>query len=251
MDLTKLSEPLDISDIEFRVQSINKGGYATILAYKDARVDMRRLDDVVGSDRWHRDHKVVNGVVYSGIGISTENGVVWKWDAGTRSFTEGEKGEASDSFKRAGFNWGIGRELYDYPLIQVKLNENEWELVNNKPKQTWNLKLSSWRWFKQEIGSTLTMLKAIDDRGVERFSYGNYNSKIVCWAIAREYWDEISDIKSAIQEQDYHRVFEIWNNFSVEEQEGLWVAPSSGGVFTTEERNILQSQSRLLGEQNG
>ena len=54
MDLEKLSRPLDISQIDFRVQSINKGGYATILAYKDARVDMQRLDEACGPLNWKR-----------------------------------------------------------------------------------------------------------------------------------------------------------------------------------------------------
>ena len=47
MDIKRLSEPLPISSIDFRIQSINNGKYATILAYKDARVDMQRLDEVV------------------------------------------------------------------------------------------------------------------------------------------------------------------------------------------------------------
>ncbi len=69
MDLTKLKTPLGIKDIDFRIQSINKGGYATILAYKDARVDMNRLDEVVGAENWQRDHKEIKNVVYCGIGI--------------------------------------------------------------------------------------------------------------------------------------------------------------------------------------
>ena len=136
MDLTKLKEPLGIEDIDFRVQSINKRGYATILAYKDARVDMNRLDEVVGQENWQRDHKEIKNVVYCGIGIDIgeqytneknqdaifiKSKWVWKWDAGVESFTEKQKGEASDSFKRSGFNWGIGRELYDYPQITVQL----------------------------------------------------------------------------------------------------------------------------------
>lgn len=56
MDLDKLKEPLNISDIDFRVQSINKGGYTTILAYKDARVDMNRLDTVCTPLKWKREH---------------------------------------------------------------------------------------------------------------------------------------------------------------------------------------------------
>ena len=57
----KLNTPLTIEEIDFRVQSINKGGYATILAYKDARVDMNRLDAVYGVGYWQRKHEVING----------------------------------------------------------------------------------------------------------------------------------------------------------------------------------------------
>lgn len=105
-------------------------GYATFLLYKDARVDMTILDEVVGPERWSRDHKEIKGNLYGGIGIyfpETKNWV-WKWDCGTESNTEKEKGEASDSFKRAGTNWGIGRELYTAPRIKLECpvvaNEN-------------------------------------------------------------------------------------------------------------------------------
>ena len=56
MDLTKLKNPLAIDQVDFRIQSINKGGYATILAYKDARVDMQRLDEVCTPLNWKREH---------------------------------------------------------------------------------------------------------------------------------------------------------------------------------------------------
>jgi len=179
MDLKKLSTPLKISYIDFRVQSINKGGYATLIPYKDARVDMNRLDEVCGASNWQRDHKEVKGVVYCGIGINVEFGDdtneriwVWKWDAGSESNNEAEKGQASDSFKRAGFNWGIGRELYDYPIIQVKLNPNEFKVENNKTKQTWELRLREWRW-KAEFAESgeVSYLGAIDNHNKLRFEY--------------------------------------------------------------------------------
>jgi hypothetical protein len=184
MKLKELSKPLDIEDIDFRIQSINNGKYATILAYKDARVDMRRLDEVCKPHCWQRDHKEVHGVVYCGIGIAIElvrdNKVhiewTWKWDAGTESFTEKQKGEASDSFKRAGFNWGIGRELYDYPVISIKLNDDEvQETGKTKPKYqaSWNLKLRDWIWYKEtDDTGKLTYLGCKDTKGKLRFEYG-------------------------------------------------------------------------------
>ena len=117
---------LKADEIECRVkQSTEKG--AMILLYKDARCDMNILDETVGEENWQRDHKELKGNIYGGIGINVnyfDSEVpmlwVWKWDAGSESNTEAEKGEASDSFKRAGFNWGIGRELYTAPFIWIK-----------------------------------------------------------------------------------------------------------------------------------
>ena len=123
---------LKCDEIDVKVGSVTKSGY-TLLLYKNARVDMAILDETVGAENWQRDHKEVKGNLYCGIGINvgsileyknanpiTFERWVWKWDCGVESaFGDKEKGEASDSFKRAGFNWGIGRELYTSPFIFV------------------------------------------------------------------------------------------------------------------------------------
>ena len=130
MKIQDLQKHLPVDSIDFRVQSINKGGYAIILAYKDARIDMQRLDEVCGSLNWKREHTRDNhNCIVSVFNIET-NQWISKEDTGTESNTEKEKGLASDSFKRACFNWGIGRELYDYPIIQIKLNANEFKIEN-------------------------------------------------------------------------------------------------------------------------
>ena len=115
---------LNEQEIECRVQSSGEQKdantlWARVILYKGARVDMNLLDEVVGRENWQRDHKELKGNMYCGIGINInylddnkEPYWVWKWDCGAESFTDKEKGEASDSFKRAGVNWGIGRELY-------------------------------------------------------------------------------------------------------------------------------------------
>jgi len=174
MNFNELSRPLDISDIDFRVQSINNGGYATILAYKDARVDMARLDAAVGSLHWQRKHEIINGNLYCHVGIFNVaiGQWVWKCDVGTESMTEAQKGQSSDSFKRACFNWGIGRELYDYPMISVKLNENEWTKDGGRPKQTFNLKIRDWRWYSEFTDGRLSFLAAKDENGKLRFKWG-------------------------------------------------------------------------------
>lgn len=166
-----LQEPLSIADIDFRIQSINKGKYATILAYKDARVDMNRLDKVLGVGGWQKDYKLLDGNLYCGIAIKEDGEWIWKWDVGTESMTEATKGQASDAFKRACFNLGIGRELYDYPLIQVQLKDTECSEYNGKMKQSWGLKLKEWRWHVESDETGITRLACKDETNTVRFNY--------------------------------------------------------------------------------
>lgn len=185
MNLKELSRPLSISDVDFRVQSINNGGYATILAYKDARVDMNRLDEVVGPLGWQRDYKLIDGKLFCGVAVyNPENSEwIWKWDVGTESNTEKEKGQASDAFKRACFNLGIGRELYSYPVISVKLNVDEWEKKKGfdgkeKAMATYNLKIKEWRWYSEFTDGAISFLAAKDQNGTLRFKWGTMKPKV-------------------------------------------------------------------------
>ena len=108
------------TEIDCRVSQI-KEKYLDLLLYKDARVDMNILDETLGSTNWQRDHKELKGNIYCGVSIWDTEKKQWitKWDAGAESYTEKEKGEASDSFKRACVNLGIGRELYTTPTIFI------------------------------------------------------------------------------------------------------------------------------------
>ncbi len=126
-------------EIECRVAQVKKstkGAWCSLLLYKDARCDMNVLDETVGNDNWQRDHKELKGNMYAGIGLYNKDLScwIWKWDCGTESYTEAQKGEASDSFKRAGFNWGIGRELYTSPRIFITLADGEYHEDNGKTK---------------------------------------------------------------------------------------------------------------------
>ena len=177
MDLKQLQKPLPIESIDFRVQSINKGGYATILAYKDARVDINRLNEVCGVLGWKREHTRDNKNCIVSIWNDDTKQWVSKEDTGTESNAEAQKGLASDSFKRACFNFGIGIELYDYPAIQVKLNPDEFKVDNGKAKPTWNFKLREWKWFSQFTEGKLTYLACKDEKGNLRFSFGKYVAK--------------------------------------------------------------------------
>lgn len=176
----KLNTPLTAKEIDFRVQSINKGGYATILAYKDARVDMNRLDAVYGAGYWQRKHELINGKEFCSIGVWNKELAQWVWlqDCGTKSNTEAAKGETSDSFKRAGFNLGIGRELYDYPIIQIKLNQDEFTVENNKAKATWNLKLKEWKWATEfNSDGEIIAIAAKDQNNQMRHKWGEFTKQ--------------------------------------------------------------------------
>lgn len=100
---------------------------ASYLLYKDARVDMALLDEVVGCYNWQRTHCFKDGKLYCTVSIWDDDKKQWvsKEDVGVESNTEAEKGQASDSFKRACFNFGIGRELYTAPFIWIKANPGE------------------------------------------------------------------------------------------------------------------------------
>ena len=176
MEIKELQKPLPIESIDFRVQSINKGGYATILAYKDARIDMQRLDDVVGALNWKREHTRDNHNCIVSIWNDATKQWISKEDTGTESNTEKEKGLASDSFKRACFNWGIGRELYDYPIIQIKLNANEFKIENYGGKEvvkpTFDFKLKEWKWTSKFEDNKIVSLIAKDQNNQLRYSFG-------------------------------------------------------------------------------
>jgi hypothetical protein len=175
MNLKDLQKPLPIESIDFRVQSINKGGYATILAYKDARVDINRLNEVCTPLGWKREHTRDNRNCIVSIWDNENKQWVSKEDTGTESMAEAQKGLASDSFKRACFNWGIGIELYDYPIISIRLEKGvEWDLVNDRPKQLFGLKIRDWKWFSQFTDNKLTYLGCKDNNGKVRFQFGKY-----------------------------------------------------------------------------
>lgn len=124
IDLKKLSQPM--KNVRWRVQSFKdttKGLKAICVAYVDARDVQERLDEVCGVANWQDRYKEVKGNLFCEIGILINGEWVWKSDVGTESNIEKEKGEASDSFKRAAVMWGIGRELYKLkPLVIPALN---------------------------------------------------------------------------------------------------------------------------------
>lgn len=115
---------LKANEIECRVGSFKPTGM-TLLLYKDARADMKILDETFGFDGWERKHELIDGKLFCTISVWSEKRNCWisKQDVGTESNAEKEKGQASDSFKRACVNLGIGRELYTAPFIWIPANK--------------------------------------------------------------------------------------------------------------------------------
>lgn len=164
---------LEPKDVELRVQSVRKtqyATYATLLVYKDARVDMNILDMVFGPTNWQRTHQIIDGRLYCTVSIWDEAKGQWisKQDVGTESNTEAEKGQASDAFKRACFNVGIGRELYNAPNIQIKLQQDEVYEKNGKPTTYAKFKVQYMEYSKGE--GRYLVFTVIDEQGNVRFS---------------------------------------------------------------------------------
>lgn len=113
---------LNADEIDCRIATINSKGLSLLL-YKDARVDMNILDETVGALNWQRHHSRDNANCIVSIWDDEKKQWIEKEDTGTESFTEKEKGLASDSFKRACFNIGIGRELYSAPFIWISAED--------------------------------------------------------------------------------------------------------------------------------
>ena len=158
-------------EIDCRVGTQTDKG-VSLLMYKDARVDMRLLDEVVGTMNWKRDHELVNGNLYCTVSIWDDEKNQWvsKQDVGVESNTEKEKGQASDAFKRACFNWGIGRELYTCPFVWITLREDEWKIMGNGKKQP------KTRFYVDAIeykDGKVSYLRIVDDRNVERYKWGD------------------------------------------------------------------------------
>ena len=124
---------LRVDEIECRIGTINEKGLSLLL-YKDARADMKILDETFGVFGWKRTHQSIDGNLYCTVEIWDNEKKSWiaKQDVGTVSYTEKEKGQASDSFKRACVSVGIGRELYSAPFIWVSAQKCKIQRRNDK-----------------------------------------------------------------------------------------------------------------------
>ena len=159
---------LRADEIECRVSTVKKNG-CSLLLYKDARCDMNILDEVFGPMGWQRSHQTINNNLFCTVSVYDEERQIWisKQDVGTESYAEKEKGQASDSFKRACFNIGIGRELYTAPFIWVNLGPSEVKEVSKDKYTTYtHFKVT----YISYEGRKINGLEIIDDKGNVRFS---------------------------------------------------------------------------------
>lgn len=165
---------LKANEIELRVGAVTKTGY-TLLLYKNARVDMAVLDETIGQENWQRDHKEVKGNLYCGIGIWSEakKQWIWKWDCGAESFSDKEKGESSDSFKRAAFNWGIGRSLYTAPFIWINCDNADGKMSKEEQRRVAGMYVTT---YEVENGN-ITKLEIVDKDGKSVYKFGIAPSK--------------------------------------------------------------------------
>lgn len=156
---------LKADEIEARVNTINEKGLSLLL-YKDARCDMNILDETFGIFGWQRHHTRDNANCILSIWDDDKKQWIDKEDTGTESFAEKEKGLASDSFKRAGFNVGIGRELYTAPFIWVPSSKTEIKKGNNGKLTTFD------KFIVAEITYT-------DKRTIDGLKIVNQNGEVV------------------------------------------------------------------------
>lgn len=162
---------LKADEIECRVGTVTEKG-CSLLLYKNARVDMSLLDEVVGPYNWKREHELINGNLFCT--VSVRDNVTGEWvskqDVGVESNTEKEKGQASDAFKRACVNWGIGRELYTAPFIWVNLKSEEWRLGASGRKQPKvNFRVNA---IEYDDSRHVTYVQIVDGAGAVRYTFG-------------------------------------------------------------------------------
>lgn len=161
---------LRADEIQIRPTDTKYKGSALLLLYKDARCDMAILDETVGPMNWKKSFYSVNGNLYCSVAIKDDNGEwVSKDDCGIESNMDAAKGEASDAFKRACFNWGLGRELYTCPKIRIKCSDNYYQ--NDKFSMAFTVQNIEY------VGKAISKLVIADKNGDIVYTYGGNQPK--------------------------------------------------------------------------
>lgn len=206
---------LKSSEIECRVGQCGKSqkgvAWCSLLLYKDARCDMKVMDETFGPMGWQKSYELINGNLFCTVSVRSEDGEwISKQDVGVESNTEKEKGQASDAFKRACVNWGVGRELYTAPKIFVTLKDGETVERNGKmalaPKVVFTVTEIDF-----DDKRTISALTIVDNNGVVRYKLGQVVSP-------KESDDEAEDqmayaIPAIEQAQTHEELTRIYNDY--------------------------------------
>lgn len=192
---------LSAQDIECRAQQVAKDfSWCSLLLYKNARVDMQILDETFGRFGWKRSHELINGRLYCTISIYDDEKGQWvsKQDVGVESNTEAEKGQASDAFKRACFNVGIGRELYTAPKIFISLTKDD--VKNSRLSTRFDVRAIEY------TNNQISYLQIVDNKGILRYEYADKN-KVIKNVKSSKTLDDLTRIFNA------HRELQSDNDF--------------------------------------
>lgn len=192
---------LSAKDIECRAQQVAKDfSWCSLLLYKNARVDMQILDETFGRFGWKRSHELINGRLYCTVSIYDDEKGQWvsKQDVGVESNTEAEKGQASDAFKRACFNVGIGRELYTAPKIFISLTKDDVE--NSRLSTRFDVRAIEY------TNNQISYLQIVDNKGILRYEYADKN-KVIKNVKSSKTLDDLTRIFNA------HRELQSDNDF--------------------------------------
>ena len=167
-------------EILVRVERVNPQTLVgEIVLYKDARCDMRILDETVGPGRWQTEHVILNGQNYCKLSIWDDELKQWvsQMDVGVAQRFEREKSAASDALKRAAFRFGLGRELYSKPGdARVQLLKNEVKIGsdgNTYMKDEISLYVGSISYENKQI----TQITIVDANGHPRYIYPAQQTK--------------------------------------------------------------------------
>lgn len=180
-------------EVELRVSTCSAKGFSLLL-YKDARCDQNILDETVGAMNWQRHHSRENANCIVSIWDEEKKQWIEKEDTGTESFTEKEKGLASDSFKRACFNWGIGRELYTAPFIWISGNTTKNDKGKYVPENSYDRTLRIAE-LESENG-VICKLVLKDKSGKVVFSHGSNAPKSPQWEEAKKELLDLAEMKN-------------------------------------------------------
>ncbi len=223
-----LSKPLSIDDIEFRIGSVAKAKQGeqpkgfSMVAYKTARTDVKRLNDCVGLNWKNKYFYDTTGILCCEISIYNNEIKEWisRVDVGTESMTEKEKGTYSDAFKRAGFKWGIGAELYNFPFIWI--NWNDYSEYNNKftPKNFDNKSIKIDEYVVEN--AEVKKLK-LTHKGTVIFEFGK-NVKVPEKQIEKEKQEEQKPIPKVTKKIDESQAIELNSLFTSDEHKNDFLA---------------------------